>query len=246
MMLQKCPHCRTDVLFLREVCPQCGKSSRTEERLAATPELRSGASSRASTQTAPPAIPIEQRKGALPASVGLRYWAKIVDLTVVLGPAFLISMIDEATGGFIIIFGWLIYNWFMVAIWGATLGKLKVGVVIVDKQDGRCGWGRALGRALLEYTYLLPLVWIISVIALAVSKESRSPLDHSAGTRVVRRDSVRHLFARATSVPEPPLVSPRTHPGDFEQQLRKLARLRDDGIITDIDFEQKKREILGL
>src|SRR5437660_11503608 len=133
------------------------------------------------------------------------------------------------------------YNWFMVAIRGATVGKRMVGAVVVDKYDRRCGWGRAFGRALLEYTYLLPLIWIISVIALSLSKESRNSLDHTAGTRVVRRDSVRHLCSRPNAVQDPPLVSPRTHPGDFEQQIRKLARLRDDGLITETDFEQKKR-----
>ncbi len=91
-----------------------------------------------------PVGPIEQPTRAVPASVGLRYLAKIVDLAVVLGPALLISTIDQMTAGFIILFGWLTYNWFMVAIWGATLGKLIVGAVIVDKQDSRCGWGGAL------------------------------------------------------------------------------------------------------
>jgi len=184
---------------------------------------------------------------ATPASVGLRYLAKVIDLVAVLGPSMLVaSAADEATGGLMIIFGWLLYNWLMVAIWGATLGKLMVGAVVVDKSDHRCGWGRAFCRALLEYTYLLPFIWLISVIALGVSKVSRSALDSTVGTKVVRRDSVRHLFARAMSAPEPHLVSPRTHPGDFEQQLRKLARLRDDGLITEIDFDRKKREILGL
>jgi len=75
--------------------------------------------------------------------------AKIVDLTIVLGPAFLVANVDETTAGVIIIFGWLMYNWFMVAIWGATVGKRMVGAVVVDNYGRRCGWGRAFGRALL-------------------------------------------------------------------------------------------------
>ena len=33
---------------------------------------------------------------------------------------------------------------------------------------------------------------------------------------------------------------------DYEQQLRQLAKLKDDGIISATDFEQKKKAILGL
>ena len=35
------------------------------------------------------------------------------------------------------------------------------------------------------------------------------------------------------------MVSPRTPPDDFEQQIRKLARLRDDGPITATDSTAK-------
>jgi uncharacterized RDD family membrane protein YckC len=134
--------------------------------------------------------------GAVPAAgVGLRYLAKIIDLVVVLVPAFLIAAADKTAGGFAIIFGWLLYNWLMVAIWGSTLGKLMVGVAVVDKDDRRFGWGGALGRALWEYSYVLPLIWLVSVISLGISKASRSPLDYTVGSRVVKRASVRHLFA---------------------------------------------------
>jgi hypothetical protein len=31
-MIQKCPHCKTDVIFSRDICPACGHPSRDEER----------------------------------------------------------------------------------------------------------------------------------------------------------------------------------------------------------------------
>ena len=40
MLLQKCPHCRADVLFLNTTCPRCSQPSSNDERLPATPELR--------------------------------------------------------------------------------------------------------------------------------------------------------------------------------------------------------------
>ncbi len=35
-MIQKCPHCKTDVIFSRNICPACGHPSRDEERGEAT------------------------------------------------------------------------------------------------------------------------------------------------------------------------------------------------------------------
>jgi hypothetical protein len=32
----------------------------------------------------------------------------------------------------------------------------------------------------------------------------------------------------------------------FDQQLRTLAKLRDDGVISEEDFGKKKKEVLGL
>ncbi|MCX6902093.1 MAG: SHOCT domain-containing protein [Verrucomicrobia bacterium] len=42
--------------------------------------------------------------------------------------------------------------------------------------------------------------------------------------------------------PLPPLAPPQ----DLDQQLRTLAKLRDDGVITDEDFDTKKKALLGL
>jgi hypothetical protein len=35
-MIQKCPHCKHDVVFSRDICPACGHHSRDEDRLQAT------------------------------------------------------------------------------------------------------------------------------------------------------------------------------------------------------------------
>jgi len=34
--------------------------------------------------------------------------------------------------------------------------------------------------------------------------------------------------------------------GDYTQELEKLAKLRDEGVITPEDFEAKKKQLLGL
>ena len=42
----------------------------------------------------------------------------------------------------------------------------------------------------------------------------------------------------------PPAAAPAEP--DYVEELGKLARLRDQGIITDEDFEAKKKQILGI
>jgi len=45
----------------------------------------------------------------------------------------------------------------------------------------------------------------------------------------------------------PPTSStPLGQQGDLEQQLRTLARLKQDGLITEDDFNAKKKALLGL
>ena len=39
---------------------------------------------------------------------------------------------------------------------------------------------------------------------------------------------------------------PVSQPQDFDQQLRRLAKLKEDGIISAEEFEQKKKALLGL
>jgi hypothetical protein len=34
--------------------------------------------------------------------------------------------------------------------------------------------------------------------------------------------------------------------GDYTAELERLAQLRDDGVITDADFEAKKKQVLGI
>ena len=54
---------------------------------------------------------------------------------------------------------------------------------------------------------------------------------------------------KAASVSEPPIqfpVATGSQSQDFDQQLRILAKLKEDGIISKEEFEQKKKAILGI
>jgi putative oligomerization/nucleic acid binding protein len=46
-------------------------------------------------------------------------------------------------------------------------------------------------------------------------------------------------------IPTSPSASP-SQPQDLEQQLRMLAKLKQDGIITEEDFNAKKKALLGI
>jgi hypothetical protein len=137
-------------------------------------------------------------KAATAVGAGPRFLAKVVDLALVVGSGyFVFYSVSKDIGTVWIFFGWLFYNWLMIATRGATLGKMMVGAVVVSKGDVPCGWARSLGRVLLEYLYLFPLVWLLSVIIFLFDKANRTPLDHTAGTRVVKRQDIPQLATRA-------------------------------------------------
>jgi hypothetical protein len=41
-------------------------------------------------------------------------------------------------------------------------------------------------------------------------------------------------------------VAPATGEGDYTAELEKLAKLRDEGVISADDFEAKKKQLLGI
>jgi Short C-terminal domain len=59
---------------------------------------------------------------------------------------------------------------------------------------------------------------------------------------IADRTGVRQDFARD----EPPAEAPAAAAADYTAELEKLAKLRDDGVITAQDFEAKKRQLLGI
>jgi hypothetical protein len=59
-----------------------------------------------------------------------------------------------------------------------------------------------------------------------------------------------HLFTGVAQASDGASLPPQAPIGlgesGFDHQLRTLAKLREDGVITDEDFSRKKKEILGL
>jgi hypothetical protein len=64
-----------------------------------------------------------------------------------------------------------------------------------------------------------------------------------------KRPGLKKRFQQPASAPAPPIPPPTTagsQPQDFDQPLRRLAKLKEDGIVTAEEFEQKKKALLGL
>jgi hypothetical protein len=92
------------------------------------------------------------------ASWGRRAAAKLVDLVVVVAALIFAAVVSASFAdgaaaplGVAVVIAWLLYlflyPWFTVALGGQTPGKMAVGIKVVRGSDeGRVGWGRALGR----------------------------------------------------------------------------------------------------
>tara|TARA_R110002049_G_scaffold239299_1_gene412394 strand:+ start:514 stop:1212 length:699 start_codon:yes stop_codon:yes gene_type:complete len=83
---------------------------------------------------------------------------------------------------FAIVFG---YKIVMVGKYGATVGKMAVGIKVVTADGGKVGYMRATGRAFAEI--LSGLIIYIGYIIAAFDDEKRSLHDHICSTRVVMK-----------------------------------------------------------
>lgn len=146
------------------------------------------------------------------ASFGARLVARAIDYFLIAVTAFvffvvmiIVVMILSGTSEFsdasanawalLFFFGWgtliFFYDWLYLAAWGRTLGKMIVGVKVVDSVDGsKLTQSQALGRsAMFGLPQTLPLVGNLFALgeSLAMLGDSRQALhDRGAGTKVVR------------------------------------------------------------
>ena len=81
-----------------------------------------------------------------------------------------------------------LYAWLMVGAWGQTLGKMAVGVKVVQSTDaGRVSYLRSLGRA--ASTWLLGVLFLPILLAYLWplwDRRNQTLYDKMAGTIVVR------------------------------------------------------------
>ena len=148
-----------------------------------------------------------------PAGFGVRLTARLIDyfLAFVAAAAFFVVMIivtvvltgaDETTEAeselwaFLFFFGWglllFFYDWLYLIAWGRTLGKMMLGIKVVNAADGgKLSQGQAIGRAALFcLPQSLPCVGQIfsgaESMAMLGDERQRALHDRTAGTLVIR------------------------------------------------------------
>ena len=133
--------------------------------------------------------------------VGRRFLAVLVDsilLGIVFGVIGALFGQSQASGGnvsvsltgvpamvtFVIFF---LYFIVLEAVLGATLGKLLLGIRVVDVEGSRISWGASILRNILRIIDALPFAYILGAILIWTSARKQRLGDRAARTVVVRR-----------------------------------------------------------
>ena len=149
----QCKSCGYDNLPEARFCANCGSN------LAATTE-----------QPAPTAAPSSEPRAPEAAFEYMGFWirfgAAIIDGIVISLVSFvLFRFIFELSGGFEILLLWL-YYWLFTGLKGQTLGKMAVGIKVVNAEGSLPGLGSAAlreipGKILSTIAICLGFLWII-------------------------------------------------------------------------------------
>lgn len=159
-----------------------------------------------------PPVPAGPPQGVRPAGFGSRLTARLIDyvLAFLAASAFFVVMLllvviltgssetTDAEGevwAFLLIFGWgvllFFYDWLYLITWGRTLGKMMVGIKVVDAANGgKLTQGQAIGRAAMfcvpQSLPCLGQVFSLSEsLAMLGDDRARALHDRVAGTMVV-------------------------------------------------------------
>jgi hypothetical protein len=82
-----------------------------------------------------------------------------------------------------------------------------------------------------------------TVARTAVVAGTAGRVQHRQQTRYAQQDQEAYDEQQAAAPPPPPAAPAAP---DYTAELEKLAKLRDEGVISAEDFEAKKKQILGI
>ena len=169
------------------------------------------------------AIPIETPEGSTlmlrPAGIAVRGAAWVIDSLLRLGVYMLLSLVASLLGGvgtglalLVVFMGeWLYFAFFEAFCNGATPGKKRMGIRVVEHNGGPLGIEAALVRNLVRFVDSFPL-YGLGLISCLSSAEFQRLGDRVAGTLVVHADQQTdrkpRLEAARTKSPAPAPLRP--------------------------------------
>ncbi len=188
-----CPHCGYALQPFEEECPRCGQRPGEKPPAPSPPPPQA---------LQPPPPPQPMPTSFENAGFWIRVAAHLIDGLVLMVPGAVIFMI--AVGGIVamgdlaeeladpamtavqlLINGVsLIYYVIMNGTWGATLGKMAVGIKIVRTDGSPMGYGIALARYLIK-NILGGCTCALMFLSVAFNPEYRGWHDQIVGTRVI-------------------------------------------------------------
>lgn len=135
----------------------------------------------------------------------------------------------------------VLYDILMHRLLGRTLGKMLLGLRVVDINGNKLGWDMCILRAVLTYLFAVVIVFLTAVTASlfgwifigSLGRYRRFPHDTASRSFVVREVKGQLVKASATTPDKP-------------TPLADLERLYEQGIITKEELERKKKEISSL
>ncbi|MGK0220496.1 MAG: putative RDD family membrane protein YckC [Planctomycetota bacterium] len=170
------------------------------------------------------ALPIETPEGSTlmlrPAGVAVRGAAWVIDSMLRLGIYMLVStvmaLLGEAGQGpllIVVFFGeWLYFALFEAYMGGATPGKKRMGIYVVEHDGGPVGLEAALVRNLVRFVDTLPLFYGFGLMSCLSSPDFQRLGDRVAGTMVVHTGNPRRkllkLIAKTKAVSAPGPLRP--------------------------------------
>ncbi len=197
LSLRYCTSCGAQIRAESSFCPNCG----TQQAAVPPAPPQPGASFRPAAATAPvsqpayghPAVAREMGyKG-----IGPRLVAAIVDTILYFAFAWFVASATgntssagfdlEGAPAFLTFAVWTLYFILLEGMLGGTIGKLILGMRIVNERGENPGIGAALIRNLLRIVDFLPLFYLLGMILVATSQRKQRLGDRVAGTYVVAR-----------------------------------------------------------
>jgi uncharacterized RDD family membrane protein YckC len=173
----------------------------------------------------------------LPLSMGV-----VVLVSRLTGSAMAVE-VSGYVGGACLFIAPVAYDTIMTHLLGKTLGKMALGLRVVDGQGATLGWGRSLLRATVAYVSGVTAVFLVLATAFilgwvflrGLSTYARFPHD-----RVSKSFVVREVKGEPKKAPK---GAAATNSAGGRSPIADLERLREQGIISEEEYERKRKEV---